>query len=160
MRRGIFPGTFDPLTLGHLDMISRASALFDELVVGILINNKKTPLFSVEERAEMVREAVKHIDNIRVTSFDGLVVNFAREQDAGFIVRGLRSSADFEYERSMTHYNRELSSEVDTIFLATATEYSFLSSSAVRELAEFGSDIDRYVPANVAVRLKEKYRLH
>lgn len=159
MRRAIYPGTFDPVTFGHLDIIERSSRIFDEVIVGILVNNAKVPLFSAEERLDMLKEAVKDRPNVRVMSFGGLLTDFARAQEAGFIVRGLRAVTDFEYELQMTQTNKVIAPEIDTIFLTTSLKYSYLSSSTVKELASFGSEIDRFVPEHVAQRIKEKYRL-
>ena len=159
MKRAVYPGTFDPVTFGHLDIIERSSRIFDEVIVGILVNQAKVPLFSVEERLEMIEEAVRHMPNVKVMSFDGLLIDFAKSQDAGFLVRGLRAVTDFEYELQMTQTNKVIAPEIDTIFLTTSLKYSYLSSSTVKELASFGSEIDRFVPAHVADRIKEKYRI-
>lgn len=159
MKRAIYPGTFDPVTFGHIDIIERSSRIFDEIIVGILVNQAKAPLFSVEERVDMIREAAKHLPGVRVMSFDGLLIDFAKAQDAGFIVRGLRAVTDFEYELQMTQTNKVIAPEIDTIFLTTSLKYSYLSSSTVKELASFGSPIDRFVPAHVADMVKEKYKI-
>lgn len=158
MKKAIYPGTFDPITLGHLDIIERSSKIFDEVIVGILVNNTKTPLFTVEERVEMIKKAVKDLPNVTVVSFNGLLVDFAKDKKAQCIVRGLRAVTDFEYELQMTQTNKVIAPEIDTIFLTTSLKYSFLSSSGVKELAAFGADIDRFVPPEVAERLKEKYK--
>lgn len=159
MKRAIYPGTFDPITYGHLDIIERSSRIFDELIVGILVNNSKQPLFSVSEREEMIKEAVAHMNNVKVMSFHGLLVDFARAQDASFLVRGLRAVTDFEYELQMTQTNKVIASDIDTIFLTTSLKYSYLSSSMVRELASFGADISRFVPENVTRKIKDKYKV-
>ena len=159
MKRAIYPGTFDPVTLGHIDIIERSSRIFDEIIVGILVNQAKAPLFSVEERVEMIREAAGHLPGVKVLSFDGLLIDFVKAQDAQFIVRGLRAVTDFEYELQMTQTNKAIAPEIDTIFLTTSLKYSYLSSSTVKELASFGSPIDRFVPANVAEKVKEKYTI-
>ena len=156
MRRAIYPGTFDPVTYGHLDIINRSCRLFDELIVGILINNSKTPMFSVQEREDMLKEALKDKENVRVMSFEGLLTDFARQQKAGCIVRGLRAVTDFEYELQMTQTNKVIAPEVETIFLTTSLKYSYLSSSTVRELAYFGADISRFVPENVRTEILKK----
>jgi len=158
MRRAIYPGTFDPVTYGHLDIIDRSCKIFDELIVGILVNNSKVPMFSADERVEMIREALAGLDKVRVMSFNGLLIDFAREQDAECIVRGLRAVTDFEYELQMTQTNKVIAPEIDTIFLTTSLKYSYLSSSTVRELAAFGADISRFVPENVSTRIREKLR--
>ena len=156
MRRAIYPGTFDPVTYGHLDIIERSSRLFDELIVGILVNNTKTPMFTVEERVDMLQEILKDRDNIKVMSFEGLLIDFARQQEAGCIVRGLRAVTDFEYELQMTQTNKVIAPEIETIFLTTSLKYSYLSSSTVRELAYFGGNIDRFVPENVRKEILKK----
>lgn len=163
IRRAIYPGTFDPVTYGHLDIIERSSKMFDEIIVGILVNNAKVPMFSDEERVAMMRGAVadlaeKGVDTsrIKVMSFGGLLIDFAREQKAGFIVRGLRAVTDFEYELQMTQTNKAIAPDIDTIFLTTSLKYSYLSSSTVKELASFGADISRFVPESVMVRVNER----
>lgn len=157
VRRAIYPGTFDPVTYGHLDIIGRSSRMFDEIIVGILINHSKAPLFSVEQRVAMMKEAVSSFPNVRVRSFEGLLIDFAREQDARFIVRGLRAVTDFEYELQMTQTNKAIAPDIDTIFLTTSLKYSYLSSSTVKELASFGADITRFVPVHVAEQLMDSY---
>lgn len=159
MKRAIYPGTFDPITYGHLDIIERSSRIFDELIVGILVNHAKVPLFPAEERVEMIQEAVRHLPNVKVLSFDGLLVDFAKAQEAGFLVRGLRAVTDFEYELQMTQTNKVVAPEIDTIFLTTSLKYSYLSSSMVRELASFGADISRFVPENVTQKIIDKYNV-
>ena len=159
MKRAIYPGTFDPVTLGHLDIIERSSRIFDEVIVGILVNNSKVPLFTVEERVAMIRESVKHMPNVQVTDFDGLLVDFAKARQAEFIVRGLRAVTDFEYELQMTQTNKVIAPDIDTIFLTTSLKYSYLSSSAVKELAAFGSDISRFVPEHVARKIRKAYEI-
>lgn len=159
MRRAIYPGTFDPVTNGHLDIIERSSRIFDELIVGILVNQAKVPLFSTEERVQMIEESVSHLPNVKVMSFEGLLIDFAKTQKAGFLVRGLRAVTDFEYELQMTQTNKVIAPEIDTIFLTTSLKYSYLSSSTVKELASFGADVSRFVPVQVAEKIKEKYKL-
>ena len=156
MRRAIYPGTFDPITFGHLDIIERSCRIFDELIVGILVNQSKVPMFTAQERVDMIREALGHNNNIKVVSFDGLLIEFARKNGADCIVRGLRAVTDFEYELQMTQTNKAIAPDIDTIFLTTSLKYSYLSSSAVRELANFGADISKFVPENVKMRILEK----
>ena len=149
-RVAVFPGSFDPMTMAHLDVGRRAAALFDRLVIGVLHNPKKAPLFSVEERVAMIRESVADFgDNVAVEAFDGLTVEFARRQEAGFIVRGLRAVSDFEAELQMAHTNRRLQRGVDTVFLMSALEFGYLSSTLAKEVAQFGGDVAEMVPPPV-----------
>ena len=156
-RRAIYPGTFDPVTYVHLDIIHRSAKLVDELIVGVLNNTGKTPLFSPEERVEMLKDALKDVDNVKVMAFDGLLIDFAKSQKAGFVIRGLRAVTDFEYELQMSLTNRVLSAEMDTIFLTTSLKYAYLSSSTVKEVAAFGGDISKFVPRKVAKKVEERY---
>ena len=158
MMRAIYPGSFDPATYGHLDIIRRAAALFDEVVVGVLNNSAKSPLFSVEERVNILENITKDVPNVRVTSFSGLSVNFARSCNAKVIIRGLRAITDFEYELQMAQTNRVLARDVDTMFLTTSLEYAYLSSTTVKEAAYFGADISKFVPEYVLRKVEEKYR--
>ena len=155
MRRAIYPGSFDPVTNGHIDVISRAAKMVDELVIGVLNNSSKSPLFSVDERVKMIKEATSDIPNVRVTGFTGLLVDFADSYDAKIIVRGLREVTDFEYEHHWAQTNRMLRPHLDTIFLVTSPEYSNISSSAVRELARYNCDVSMFVPACVNKKLSE-----
>ena len=157
MKRAIYPGTFDPVTYGHLDVIHRSSKMFDELIVGILSNVNKKPLFTVDERVSMIESLTKDIPNVSVAKFDGLLIDFAKSQKANFIVRGLRAVTDFEYELQMSQTNRIMAPEIDTIFLTTSLKYSYLSSSTVREVASFNGDISRFVPENIEKLVKEKF---
>lgn len=157
MRRAVYPGSFDPVTFGHLDVIKRSAALVDELIVGVLNNNTKTPLFSVEERVKILLEVTKDISNVRIESFTGLSVDFVKQCNAGFLVRGLRAITDFDYELQMAQTNRIMNPEIDTIFLTTSLEYAYLSSSTVKEVAAYGGDISKFVPAVAAKRMQEKY---
>lgn len=157
MRRAVYPGSFDPVTFGHLDVIRRSAALVDELIVGVLNNHTKTPLFSVEERVKILLEVTKDISNVRIESFSGLSVDFVKKCHAGFLVRGLRAITDFDYELQMAQTNRIMNPEIDTIFLTTSLEYAYLSSSAVKEVAAYGGDISKFVPEVAARRMKEKY---
>lgn len=158
MTRAIYPGSFDPVTLGHLDIIKRASKIFDELIVGVLNNNSKSPLFSVEKRVKMLNDVVKDLPNVKVISFEGLLVDFARKVDAQIIVRGLRAVTDFEYELQMSQTNTVLNENVDTIFFTTSLEYAYLSSSTVREAAYFGADISKFVPESVVQQVYDKFK--
>jgi len=159
MSKAMYPGSFDPLTLGHLDIIERAAKVFDELVIGVLNNKSKSPLFSVEERVKILTEATKHIPNVSIVCFSGLMADFARENGVTVSVRGLRSATDFEYEMVQAQYNKKLSDgELETVFMATSPEYSFISSSGVKEVAGFGGDLSPYVPTFVAKLVEEKYR--
>jgi pantetheine-phosphate adenylyltransferase len=158
MATAIYPGSFDPVTLGHLDIIKRSAAIFDEVIVGVLNNTSKSPLFSLAERVNMLNEVILDIPNVRVESFDGLLVEFARERQVNVIVRGLRAVTDFEYELQIAQSNRKVAPDIDTMFLTTSIEYSYLSSSVVKEYASFGVAVDDFVPEQVLGRLKEKYR--
>lgn len=160
MRRAVYPGSFDPVTFGHLDVIRRSSALVDELIVGVLNNNTKTPLFSVEERVKILLEVTKDISNVRVESFSGLSVDFVKNCNAGFLVRGLRAITDFEYELQMAQTNRIMNPEIDTIFLTTSLEYAYLSSSTVKEVAAYSGDISKFVPQVVVEHMRKKYGKH
>lgn len=159
MAKAIYPGSFDPVTLGHLDIIERAAKLYDTLVVGVLDNNSKSPLFSAEERVNMLREVTKHLDNVKVISYSGLLVDAARENNINVIVRGLRAITDFEYELQMAQTNRILNKEVDTMFLTASVEYSYLSSSTVKEVAYFGGDISKFVPESVIDKVYRKIEI-
>jgi pantetheine-phosphate adenylyltransferase len=158
-RIAVFPGSFDPMTMAHLDVAHRAAALFDRLIVGVLHNPKKTPLFPIEERVELIRAAVKDLgEHVEVHSFDGLTVEFAERHGAGFIVRGLRAVSDFEAELQMAHTNRRLERRVDTVFLMTALEFGYLSSTLAKEVAQFGGDVTGMVPPPVAEALARRFR--
>jgi pantetheine-phosphate adenylyltransferase len=158
-RVAVFPGSFDPMTMAHLDVARRAAALFDRLVIGVLHNPKKAPLFSVEERVAMIGEAVAEFgDNVTVEAFDGLTVEFAQRRGAGFIVRGLRAVSDFEAELQMAHTNRRLRRGVDTIFLMSALEFGYLSSTLAKEVAQFGGDVGEMVPPSVQQALEARFR--
>ena len=158
MLRAIYPGSFDPVTFGHIDIIERAARISDELIVGVLQNKAKTPLFSVEERVIMLREVTKHLKNVKIVPFEGLLIEFAKKMDAKVIVRGLRAITDFEYELQMSQTNRKLNSDVETLFLTTSLDYSYLSSTTVKEVASFGGDITQFVPEYVAEKVTKKIR--
>ena len=157
MRIAVYPGSFDPVTNGHLDIIRRASRIYDRLIVGVLNNpNKKTPMFSVEERISMIREVTADIPNVEADSFTGLLVDFAKAKGAEVIVKGLRTVADFEYEFQMALLNKALNPEYETVFLMTDTKYSYISSSMVKELAGFRGDLTGLVPEAIISRIKGK----
>lgn len=146
----VYPGSFDPITLGHLDLIQRSSILFEKVIVAVLRNPNKQPFFTVDKRLKQIRTCTKHLQNVEIDSFAGLTVDYAKMRQAGVLLRGLRVVSDFEQELQMAHTNKTLWDGVETIFLATATEYSFLSSSMVKEIAKFGGRIDHLVPENVS----------
>ncbi len=158
MAVALYPGSFDPITYGHLDVIGRAAGIFERVVVGVLLNPRKSPLFADEERLATIREAITEelggaAARIEVATFDGLTVEFARRAGASFVVRGLRAVSDFEFELQMAHTNRKLAPDVDTVFFMTALEHAYLSSSLVKEIASFGGDVSAMVPASVVRRL-------
>jgi pantetheine-phosphate adenylyltransferase len=153
----IYPGSFDPITLGHLDLIERGCKLFNRVIVAVLRNPNKTPLFTVQERLDQIRLSTQHLTNLEVDSFDGLTVNYVQMRQAQVLLRGLRAVSDFEAELQMAHINKTLSTQIETIFLATSNEYSFLSSSVVKEIARFGGSVDHLVPQHVALDI---YRCH
>src|SRR6266566_4926794 len=158
-RVAVFPGSFDPITNAHLDVLRRATRLFDRIVVGVLTNPGKRPTFSVDDRMALIRASVEDLgDGIEVDSFDGLTVEFARRHGAGFVVRGLRAVSDFEFELQLAHTNRRLAPEVDTVFLMTALEHGYISSSLSKEVAKFGGDISGMVPKPVADALEARNR--
>ncbi|MEP6469016.1 MAG: pantetheine-phosphate adenylyltransferase [Chloroflexota bacterium] len=157
-RVAVFPGSFDPMTMAHLDVARRAAALFDRLVIGVLHNPKKAPLFAVEDRVAMIRASVAEFGaNVEIQSFDGLTVEFADRHGAGFIVRGLRAVSDYEAELQMAHTNRRLEKRVDTVFLMTALEFGYLSSTLAKEVAQFGGDVAGMVPPPVAEALAARF---
>jgi pantetheine-phosphate adenylyltransferase len=157
MRRAIYPGSFDPVTNGHLDVIERARKLFDEVVVAVAHNDEKQPLFSHEERLDLLRKTAGIIENVRIAEFSGLLVEFARTQDAGAVIRGLRAVSDFEFEFQMALMNRNLNPTVETIFLMPKEEYTYLSSRIVKEIARLGGNVSSFVPPCVAKALSEKF---
>ena len=156
MLRAIYPGSFDPVTFGHLDIMTRACNIVDELIIGVLRNKAKMPLFSVEERVKMLEEVTCNLPNVRIIPFEGLLVDFAKELDAKVVIRGLRAITDFEYELQMAQTNQKLQSDIEKLFLTTSLDYSYLSSTTVKEVAAFGGDISQFVPEAVADRMKDK----
>ena len=159
MKKAIYPGSFDPLTLGHLDIIERSARIVDELVVGVLNNSAKYSLFSLDERVSMIKEMTDSMPNVTVTSFNGLLVDYMREIDATIIVRGLRAVTDFEYELQIAQTNHVENPEVETIFLTTSLQYSYLSSTIVKEFASYGGDLSKFVPARFIDRIYDKYQI-
>ncbi|MBI4418717.1 MAG: pantetheine-phosphate adenylyltransferase [Ignavibacteriales bacterium] len=159
MKIAIYPGTFDPITNGHLDILDRAVKLFDKVIITIARNPSKDPLFSEEERLDMIREAVKHYSNVEVDSFEGLLVEYARSKKASAIVRGLRAISDFEYELQMALMNRKLDGTVETVFLMPNEKYTYLNSSIVREISRYGGDVSEFVPPMVRVSLDREKRM-
>jgi pantetheine-phosphate adenylyltransferase len=155
--KAIYPGTFDPVTNGHVDLVERASKMFDEVIVGVVIRTSKNVMFSLEERVAMFEEAIKHVPNARVSPYEGLTVEFAKQQGAGVIVRGLRIGSDFDYEREMALMNRDIG-DIETACLLSSLEYQYVSSSRVKEIAALGADVSRLIPANVRAPLSEKLR--
>lgn len=158
MTRAIYPGSFDPITNGHMDIIERSSKMVDSLIVGVLINNSKSPLFTIDERTDMIKKITEHLGNVSVMTFDGLLIDFAKKCGASVIIRGLRAVTDFEYELQMAQTNRVLAPDVDTVFLTTNLKYSYLSSSIVKEIAGFGGDISEFVSPYIEKKVKEKVK--
>lgn len=158
MRKAVYPGSFDPVTFGHLDIIERASRVVDEVIVAVLVNNSKKPLFTIEERVSMLQQVTKQFPNVRIETFQGLTVDFARGVGANIMVRGLRAVSDFESEMQIAQTNHSLNPEIDTVFFTTSLEYAFLSSTIVREVASYGSDVSNMVPDVVAEKLRERFK--
>ncbi len=157
MKSAIYPGSFDPVTFGHIDIIKRAANIFDELTVSVLNNKVKTPLFSVEERVNILKEVTAGMPNVSVNSYEGLLVEYAKQANANVVIRGLRAITDFEYELQLAQTNHKLAENIDTIFLTTSLEYAYLSSSTVKEVASFGGDISKFVPPFIAELTYAKY---
>lgn len=156
MTVAIYPGSFDPVTLGHLDIIERSAAMFDHVIVGVLNNTAKTPLFSLQERVNMLSDSVCKLENVSVESFEGLLVDFVKQKKTNIIIRGLRALTDFDLEMQMAQSNRMVAPDVDTVFLSTSVQYSYLSSSIVKEYAKYGVNLTEFVPACVIERLMAK----
>lgn len=159
MIKAVYPGSFDPVTYGHLDIIERASKVVDEVIVAVLVNSSKTPLFTIEERVEMLRETTSEFSNVKIETFQGLTVDFAKSVGAKVMVRGLRAVSDFESEMQIAQTNHNLNPDIDTMFFTTSLEYAFLSSTIVREVASYGSDVSNLVPLFVEKKLKQKFGL-
>ncbi len=158
-RIAICPGSFDPITNGHLDIIERAAAIFDEVIVAVLENSSKAPLFNVEERLSLIREVTTHLPNVTADAFGGLLVEYAAKREAATIVRGLRAVSDFEYELQIASINKKLNENVETLFMMTNSQYSFLSSSIVKEVAKYGASVAELVPEQVELALRQKYEV-
>ena len=156
MTVAIYPGTFDPITYGHLDIIKRSAEVFDKVIVGVLKNNTKNPLFDIQERVDMIEAVTKEYPNVEAVSFNGLLVDFSAKMGANVIVRGIRAVSDFEYELMMAQTNKQLNPNVETMFFATNAKYSFVSSSTIRELASFGGQISQFVPPYVCEKIYHK----
>ena len=158
MKIAVYPGSFDPVTYGHLDIIKRASFMFDEVIVAVMCNSAKTPLFTLDERVKMLEETVRDLKNVKIESFSGLLIDYCKKMDIHIVIRGLRAITDFEYELQIAQTNKELShNEVDTVFLTTSLKYSYLSSSVVKEIARYHGDVSPCVPAFIADFIYSKY---
>lgn len=156
MKRVLYPGSFDPITNGHLDIVKRASKMFDEVIIGVLVNSQKSPMFDEDERVNLINEAIKDLHNVKVIKFSGLLVDYVAKENITAIVKGLRAISDFEMELQMASMNKKLNDDAETIFMMTATEYSYLSSSLVKEVFKFGGEIAGLVPDNVYQYMHEK----
>lgn len=157
MRTALYPGTFDPITLGHLDVLHRASLIFDRVIIGVAPNTKKLPILSLKERTRLIEENLVNLENIEIQSFDGLVVDFAKQVGAVALIRGLRAVSDFEYELQMAQMNRNLDESIETLFLMPNEAYTFVSSTLIKQVAAYGGDISKFVPSNVFEALREHY---
>ena len=158
MKRAIYPGSFDPVTFGHLDIIKRSAGMFDEIIVAVLLNSQKISLFNADVRVTILEDLLSDYSNVKVEAFDGLLVDFAKKKQANTIVRGLRAVTDFEYELQIAQTNRVQYPDLDTVFLVTDLNYSYLSSSIVKEFASFGGDISKFVPASIIPMIEEAYK--
>lgn len=157
-KRAIYPGTFDPITNGHIDIITRASKMFDKVILAIAASPSKKPMFDLDERVALARQAIAHLDNVEVVGFSDLMANFARDQQANILIRGLRAVADFEYEMQLAHMNRHLMPDLESVFLMPSKEWSFISSSLVKEVARHQGDVTHFLPANVHQALIDKLK--
>lgn len=155
----VYPGSFDPITYGHIDIVERASKIFDKIVVAVLINKEKNPMFSLDERLDMINESLKHLKNIEICSYRGLLVDLAKEKQARTIIRGLRAVSEYEHEIQVAHTNKILNDNIETVFMTTELKYSYLSSSVVKEVASFGGDIKHFVTPYVEEKLIKKYEI-
>ncbi len=158
MKIAVYPGTFDPITNGHLDILMRASSIFDIVYVAVAINLRKEPLFSTEERIKLIEESIKDFNNVKIEKFNGLIVDFAQKVGATVVIRGLRAISDFDYEFQMALTNRQLNENIDTVFLMPHKDYTYLSSSTVREIAKFNGDVSAFVPDGVRKAMAKKFR--
>lgn len=158
MKRAIYPGSFDPITFGHLDIIKRASKLCDELIIGVLNNKQKNPLFSIDERVNMIKELTENLGNVKVECFEGLLVDFAKKKDAQVIIRGLRAVTDFENEIQLAQSNKVQYPELETLFMTTSLKYSYLSSTVAKEFASYGGDISLFVPKEIIPLIEAKFK--
>ena len=158
IRKAIFAGSFDPITNGHLDIINRASKLYDELYVGVLINPNKKGLFSFSERIDLIEKCVKHLDNVKIIGFNGLLVDYCKKENIDVLVRAIRNSSDVDYELQIAHVNKELSPNIETMIMITNPKYSFVSSSIIKDVARFNGDINNLVPETVACAIKDKLK--
>lgn len=156
MKIAIYPGSFDPITFGHIDIIKRAASFVDHLIISVLQNNSKTPMFTLEERVKLINEAIKGIDNVSVKSFNGLTIDFAEKENACMIIRGLRAMTDFDYEFQMAHTNQTLNPDIETVFLSTGLDYSYVSSSISKEIFTLGGDVTKFVPEHVIRAMQNK----
>ena len=157
MNIAIYPGSFDPITNGHLDIITRGAKIYDKLIVAVLVNVDKRCLFTIEERVDLIKRVTKHIDNVEVLSFDGLLVDFAKLHNSKVILKGLRTMSDFEYEFQMALMNSKLDSDIETVFMMTSSAYSYVSSSSVKQVAKFGGNINGLVPDELILEVKKKF---
>ncbi|MBE6051138.1 MAG: pantetheine-phosphate adenylyltransferase [Clostridium sp.] len=159
MKIAVYPGSFDPITLGHLDVITRGAKIFDKVVVGVLVNADKNGLFELEERVELIKKVTAHLTNVEVVSFNGLLIDFMKQCKADVILKGLRALSDFEYEFQMALMNNKLDSEIETLFMMTSAQYSYLSSSAVKQVARFGGELEGLVPSEIIPVIREKIKI-